>query len=247
METHELIIYGLACFVTNIFGGIAGGGAGFVMTPLAIFLGLSPAQAVATGKFGGLAVTLTSLQHLRKEKLHSRRLTFPIMLLAAVVGLLAPLAIVRLDTEFYRNTLGILLLLMVPVVLFKKVGHEKKTVSAARQSVGWLLLAVTLLVQAIFSGGLGTLVNLVLMSFMGLSALEANVTKRFSQVLLNLVVVLGVLGSGIIVWPVVAVAIIGAGLGGFVGARLAVKKGNRFVSYVFVTFMLLAALELLLG
>jgi uncharacterized membrane protein YfcA len=53
MEPLELALYGGAGFLMSILGGIAGGGGGFVMTPLAIFLGLTPAQAVSTGKFAG--------------------------------------------------------------------------------------------------------------------------------------------------------------------------------------------------
>jgi uncharacterized membrane protein YfcA len=247
MEAHELVIYGVLCFIANTFGGMAGGGAGFVVTPLAIFLGLSPAQAIASGKFGGLAVTLASLQRLRREKLHSRKTVVPIMILAAAVGLVAPFAIVRLNSELYRNALGGMLLLMVPFVLFKKLGHTSKQTSDLQKTAGWILLVITLFIQAVFSGGLGTLVSLVLMGMMGMSAMEANVTKRFSQVLLNSVIVIGVIGSGVIVWQVALVSTITAGAGGFIGARIAVKKGNEFVSYIFVIFMLLAGLELLLG
>jgi uncharacterized membrane protein YfcA len=231
----------------SVLGGIAGGGGGFIMTPLAIFLGMSPAQAVATGKFAGLSVTLATLQRLRKEKLHSRRMVIPIMLLAAVIGLVAPVAIVKLDNEFYRNALGTMLLIMIPFVLLKKVGHEKRQVSDLSKAAGWVLLAVTMLIQGIFSGGMGTLVNLVLMSMMGMSALEATATKRFSQILLNGIIVVFVIGSGLIVWKVVIIGVITAFIGARIGTHVAIKKGNKFVSYVFVAFMLFAALELIFG
>lgn len=242
----DLLIYAVIALTANIFGGIAGGGAGFVTTPLLIFLGLSPAQAVSSGKFTGLAVTLASLQRLRKEKLHSRKVIVPIMILAGVIGLIAPFAIAKLETEFYRNTLGVLLLAMIPIVLLKKVGQAKKEVSYRQKVIGWILLSFALLVQGIFSGGMGTLVSLVLMGMMGMSALEASVTKRFSQVLLNGIII-GVVFGGLVVWRVALVGIVCGYIGGLIGVNLAIKKGNKFVTYVFVVFMLFAALELLLG
>lgn len=247
MEAQELVIYGVAGFVANIFGGIAGGGAGFVMTPLAIFLGLTPAQAVANGKFGGLAVTLTSLQRLERERLHSWRMVIPIMALAGVIGLAAPIVITKMESDVYRNVLGVLLLVMIPVVLLKKVGLVKRKASPKQQVLGWILLSITLAIQAVFSGGMGMLVNLVLMGMMGMSALEATVTKRFSQVLLNSLIIFGVIGSGLAIWQVALTSAIAAGAGGAIGSRLAIKRGNRFVSYIFVVFMLLAAIELLIG
>lgn len=246
MEAHELVIYGVVCFVANAFGGIAGGGAGFITTPLLIFLGLSPAQAISSGKFAGLAVTAASLQRLQKEKLHSKKIIVPIMLLATVIGLLSPLAILELDSEFYRKALGILLLVMVPFVLLKKVGYHRTNVGNGRKFAGWVLLTVALFLQAVFSSGMGTLVNLTLMGMMGMSALEASVTKRFSQILLNTLIVFGVLFSGVIAWDAAVVGTISAFLGGMIGVRIAIKKGDRFVSYVFVAFMLLAAVGLLL-
>lgn len=247
MDTTGLVVYGVASFFVSILGGMSGGGGGFIMTPLQIFLGLSPAQAVATGKLGGLSVTLGSLHGLRKAKLHSWKVVVPISLIALVIGLLAPVAIKNLDAEAYKQVLGVLLLVMAPVMLFKKVGHHKKEVSQTYKIAGYISVGVALALQAVFSGGLGTLVNMAMMGLLGMSALEANVTKRFSQVVLNGVIVLGLIGSNLIVWDVVLVGVVSAFVGGVIGSHLAIKKGDVFVTRIFVIFMILAAIELLLG
>lgn len=57
MNGYELVGFGMAGFVMAILSGIAGAGGGFVMTPFGIFLGLTPAQSVSTGKFSGLSIT----------------------------------------------------------------------------------------------------------------------------------------------------------------------------------------------
>lgn len=80
-----------------------------------------------------------------------------------------------------------------------------------------------------------------------MSALQANVTKRYSQLILNTVIVLGLLGSGLIVWKVAVVGIISAGLGGFIGGKTAAKRGNGFVMTIFVVLMFVSALGLLFG
>jgi len=49
MHAWQLLIYGVTGFVMSVFSGIAGAGGGFVMTPLLILLGLTPAQAVSSG------------------------------------------------------------------------------------------------------------------------------------------------------------------------------------------------------
>lgn len=243
----ELVVYGVLAFFTAIISGIGGAGGGFIMTPLLIFLGLTPAQAVATGKFSGLALSLGSLGGLSQVKRGSKKQLYFIVGLAFVIGLLAPLAITRLDSEVYRRVLGVLLLCMVPILIVKKVGRKEHKPSKSKQIAGYFLLTIGLSLQAVFSGGLGTLVNIVLMAFLGMSALEANVTKRTSQVVLNTVIVLGVLASGLIVWKIALIAMVASSAGGYIGARIGVKKGDTFVMAVFIFLMIVSALYLLFG
>lgn len=247
ITTVDLVIYGVAVFLMAILSGIAGAGGGFVMTPLLIFLGATPAQAVATGKFSGLSLSLGSIGGLQGVKKTSKRRLAFIMITALIIGLLAPLVITRLESELYKNLLGILLLLMIPVVIIKKVGQFEYEPSYNRKVIGAFLLIISLALQAVFSGGLGTLVNLVLMGFLGMPALEANLAKRYSQVVLNTVIVAGLLFSGLIIWKVALLGAIFGGTGGFVGGKMAVQKGNKFVMSITIFLMFASAMWLLLS
>lgn len=244
----EYVIYAVAGFVTTVFSGISGGGAGFIMTPLSIFIGLTPAQAVATGKFSGLSVSLGSLRsyHGSGSKSAGKRFTILLALAAIIVGMIAPFLIVQLDDRVYRIVLGLMILIMIPLIRRKKIGHQARKTTLKQKKVGWLLLIAALLVQGVFSGGSGVLVVLVLMSLFGLDSITAQITKRWSQVLLNTTVVIGVVISGLVVWPL---AIIGVGTsyaGGLIGAKLAIRKGNEFVMNVFALLMLASGIGLMI-
>ena len=181
MSLEHLGVYAIVSFLAAVFSGISGGGGGFITTPTLIFLGLTPAQAISSGKFVGLAVATGSLGGMREA--HNRKLwrrALPIVILALVVGVAAPFAIVNLDAAIYRRILGVLLLLMIPVLWIKKVGYAKQSTSKLKTYAGAVLLTIALGLQGVFSGGLGTLVNVVLMGMLGMSPLEANVTKRYS-------------------------------------------------------------------
>jgi uncharacterized membrane protein YfcA len=125
MSNWGLVIYGVAGFLTSIISGMVGGGGGFIMTPLSIFLGLSPAQAVSTGKFNGLALTIGALGGMKKSRGQvSWARILPVMVLAFVIGLLVPYAIKALDNRAYRVALGVILLLMIPVVINGNARHD---------------------------------------------------------------------------------------------------------------------------
>lgn len=241
------MIIGVASFLMAIISGIGGGGGGFITTPLLIFLGLTPQQAVASGKIGGLGTTFGSLHGLTKAKVHKWKAVVLLMVLSTAVGLVAPHIITRIDNQIYRLTLGILLILLIPVVIFGQVGVKARRPAQWQKIVALPTLTATLLLQAIFSGGMGTLVVLTLMGLLGMPALEANVTKRFSQITMNILIVLGLAGSGLILWRVASVLFISGSLGGYVGSQIAIKKGDRFITYVFAILMFVSGLELIFG
>jgi uncharacterized membrane protein YfcA len=247
MDTDKLIVFGAVSFLMSIVSAIGGGGGGFILTPLAIFLGLTPQQAIATGKIGGLATTLGSLQELRRAKVHHWRSVLPLMALATAVGLISPFIIKNIDNDIYQRIIGVLLILLVPVVWYKKVGTVEHRTSAWQKALGYIVLLITLLMAAIFSSGLGVLVVLTLMGLMGMKALEANVTKRYSQVILNSLLVLGLVGSHLIVWKVAAVVAVTNASGAVIGSKMALKRGDEFITKVFVVLMLISGLALVFG
>lgn len=248
MSDWGLLIYGVAGFLSSIVSGMVGGGGGFIMTPLSIFLGLSPAQAVSTGKFNGLALTVGALGGMNKVRGNiSKKRVLPVMVLALIIGLLVPYAIKAFDSKAYRVALGIILLLMIPVLVIKKVGVHRTEPTPAKRTIGGVLLALSLALQGIFSGGLGTLVNLVLIGMLGMTPLEANLTKRWSQLILNVVIIIGVFTSGFIVWRVAVVGISTVLIGGYIGGQLATRKGDEFIMRVMILFMVVSAIALIVN
>lgn len=237
MQWWQLVIYGAASLVMSVFSGMAGAGGGFIMTPLAIFLGLSPAQAVASGKFNGLATTIGSLGGLKASTAVNKRRVVAIMVLALVVGLLVPYVIKSLNGKAYQIILGVLILGMIPMLIRKKVGHTTRTPTDFQRGLGGLLLTASLFLQGAFSGGLGSLVNIVLMGFLGQSANEAHITKRWSQLVLNTTIIIGVLGSKLVVWPIVVAGVITNVLGGYIGGRIATHKGDKFAMDMLLILM----------
>jgi uncharacterized membrane protein YfcA len=125
------------------------------------------------------------------------------------------------------------------------MGRIKKQVSREKKTLGYILLAITFLILGVFSSGVGVLINMVLMGLMGMSVLEANVAKRYGGLVLNAVIAIGVLFSGLIVWQVVAVSVVGSLVGGCLGAHVALRKGDECIGKIFAILMLLSGFGLL--
>lgn len=244
---YELLILGSVGFILAVLSGIAGGGGGFIMTPMLIFLGLSPAQAVATGKLGGFSMAIGSLVGMKSSRKLNKKILISGILLSILGGLLASKLIVSIDENVYGNILGIALILLAPIMYVKKIGHQEKVISKNKQIFGYLGLFFALFLQGTLSGGMGIFVGVALMSGLGLDAIQSNIIKRITQLVLNSVIVLSLIGSGLIQWDVAVVMIVVNLLGSAVGGRIAINKGASFVSSVIAGLALVSGIALILS
>lgn len=248
MSDWGLLIFAVVSFFASVLSGVSGGGGGFITTPLAIFLGLSPAQAISTGKFSGLAISVGSLIGMKEANDRvSKARVIPVIVLAFIVGLFVPHIIKTFDNEAYRVALGVIILLMIPIMIINNVGVRSYHPKIWQKFAGSGLLALSFFIVGIFSGGLGMLVNMVLMGMLGMTAIEANITKRWAQLIMNLTIIVGVIGSGLIAWPVMAVGVSTTFIGSIIGGKLAVKKGDAFVVRIMVVLMAVSAIALIFG
>lgn len=248
MGPQQLAIYGVAAFFMSILSGIAGAGGGFVMTPLSIFLGLAPAQAVSSGKLNGVAITIGSLTTLRNYpgKVSRRRILI-IMLMALLIGLIVPFVIKSFDNRFYRLALGIMLLIILPILYYRRAGQAQQRISVVQKTIGNVLLPVSFFIEGIFSGGAGALTSMVLIGLFGQTAIEAQITRRWAQLVLNVTILIGLLTSGLIFWPVALVGSCSSFIGSMIGGRLAVKEGDRFAANILFTLAAVSAIVLIIG
>jgi len=102
-----------------------------------------------------------------------------------------------------------------------------------------------LLLQGIFSSGIGSLVNVFLILFFGFSALESSLIKRKASIALDVMVLSGLLGAGLINYKYGLIGMAGGLTGGFIGSRFALREGEAFVRYALVVFMVVSGIWLI--
>jgi uncharacterized membrane protein YfcA len=143
--------------------------------------------------------------------------------------------------------IGIIMLALIPVVLSEKNGLRQIQTSKMRKIIGGIFIAVVFLFQGLFSSGIGSLNNIVLMSFFGLPALTANAVRRVSTMALNTFIIITLIATTNFIIAKYAVAGISAGLiGSYIGSRMALKRGEKFAKYALALFMLVSGIILLL-
>jgi uncharacterized membrane protein YfcA len=245
MSGFELLALGVVGFFLAIASGIAGGGGGIIMTPLLLFFGLSPAQAIATGKLGGLAMAVGSLRGMKGYRNIAKRTIVIIVLLSILAGIVSSRVIASLEGDAYNLIIAIVLIVLGCVMYVKKIGSVSKKRGRKASMFGYVALFTALLLQGVFSSGLGVLVSLALMVGLGLESIQANIAMRTTQLVLNVVIVLALIGSGLILWNVALVMSVANLAGSFIGGRIAVRKGSAFVSKSIALLAIVSGVALL--
>ena len=235
----------LVSFLASIFSGIAGGGGGFIVTPYLIFAGLSPQQAIATGKMGGIGVTVGALSAFKGKGLVRKKLLPPLMVITLVAALFAGWAIPKIDPAIFQRIIGGTLLVLIPTLFLKKKAFQPGSRTKKWLGVGYVLYATLSFAQAMIGTGLAMLLTMILMFLFGLTPLEANATKRVTQAVQAVIVLVLLLVQGFVVFSQGIAILLGSLLGSHIGSREALKRGNRFVKLILAVVMATSGVALL--
>ena len=233
-----LLFLGLAAFAAGWIDAVVGGG-GLVQLP-ALLVGLpgaSPAQLLATNKFGSIFGTATSSVTYYRRVHPDLRTALPMAAVAyigsiggAIIGLHIPKA------AFNPIILVLLVLVGAYTVLKPDLGKESiRRYDGARHTV---LAMLTGFVIGVYDGalgpGTGSFLVFALVGLLGYNFLEASAKAKITNFATNLGALTVFLPMGLVLFKVGFVIAVANLVGGYVGARTAVARGSGFVRAVFV-------------
>lgn len=246
----ELIIFGLVNLVASTLSGAAGGGGGLISTPLMVVLGLSPATAIATAKFGGFGISAGSSIRFAKEKITHRKTIIIFSILSAIAAISGSLLLVKYSSyeAELQKIMGLLILVVgIPLLYSRNMGLELKHRSIKIKTIGTIILFFALMLQAALGAGIGSLQMVILMGFFGMTALTASATRRSFQLVVATISLIVFIFAGLVDYKFGMVGLFSSFIGGFLGAHIAVKKGNKFILNIFAVTSAILALQLIFG
>lgn len=231
---------------TSVLSGMSGGGAGFVVIPYYIFIGLTPQEAVATGKMGGLGAATGAITAFRGKGLVDKRFIRSFLVITTLCALFSAWFMPRLDASIFQTVIGWMLIILTPTLFINKASLQPGERSRRWIIGGFIAYTIISLAQTTMGTGIGTLLVLVLMFGFGLNALQANATKRVAQVLQAAILFVLLFVQGLVVLGHGVAALLGSMIGSHIGSKIAIKKGAAFVKIILAILMLTSGIVLLL-
>lgn len=246
MEFEWLVVLTfLVGLVSSTISGMSGAGGGFLTMPYLIFIGLPPANALATSKLGAIGVAAGAISAFKGKGVVRKNLVWPLMTITLICSLIAAWLIPRIEPGLFTNIIGVALILLVPTLFIKKSKLQPGARSTPWVVAGFVLYTLFSFVQTVVGSGMATVLVIILMLVFGLSALESQATKRVAQSVQAVVLFILLAVQGLVVWAHGIAALAGALIGSYVGSRIALKRGDKLVKIVLASIMASSGVALL--
>lgn len=242
-----LALFFFIALIAGTIDAIAGGG-GLIMLPALLATGIAPSAAVATNKVGAVGGSFSAALHfIRKGHVNIRALIPHIgcVFLGAVAG-----AIVVTFLSAH------VLMLMIPFMLIGFalffLFSPNLGVSEARARLSApLFIGMVCPLLGFYDGfcgpGTGTLMVVACVMLQGFSMLKATATTKVLNATSNAASLLFFVFQGHIFWGIGGVMLLGQVIGGNIGARIAISKGQQLIRVLMVVVSIAMSIKLLLG
>jgi uncharacterized protein len=215
-----------------------GGGGGLLSVPALLAVGLPPQLALGTNKGQSVFGSLAALGNFARAGLVSWkrvRWTAPLAFAGALCG---ATAVLGLRPEVLRPlVLGLLVLAASFLVLARPVEGTRAVTSRTQALAGLLALGVGFY-DGFFGPGTGTLLVVGFAALLALPLRRASAEAKAVNAASNLAAMLLFAARGAVLWQVALPMAVGQLFGGWLGAHLAIRGGDRVVRLVVLAVVL---------
>jgi uncharacterized membrane protein YfcA len=231
--------------VSGIVNAIAGGGS-FLTLPALMLFGLPAADANGTNRVGiALQSATASVVFHRHSELRPSELV-PILIPALLGAVAGALVATVLPEQTFRVVFGLVFVVMAVTLVF-----EPRILLAAERppiSSPWVR-ALVFFAIGVYGGfiqaGVGLFLLIAMRLVAGRELVASNAVKNAIVFLYTLAALAVFAAQSRVQWVPGLVLAIGSAMGGHIGAKLAIHRGNRFVVALLVLVMLATGANLL--
>lgn len=246
MEWLALVLLFGGGAVAGVVNAVAGGGS-LLTLPLLVLAGLPPTEANGTNRVAVVVQSLASIGGFQQSGKIPWRLSLSLAAPCVLGSVGGAVLASRLSDDAFALILGGVLLVMAGVVAVRPERWMQPG-DAPPPRAGFMAMALFFAVGAyggFVQAGVGFLLLAGLVPVLGLDLVRANGVKVVLALVLTAIALVIFAAAGLVDWGAGLVLAAGSGIGGYAGARLAIRRGAGWIRWVLVVTVALSALEIL--
>lgn len=236
--TEVVLLLVLAALVAGFVDAVVGGGGLIQLPALVVALpGATPVQLLATNKVSSICGTTASSATYYRRVRPDPRTFLPLMASAFVGSVGGALVASQVPRSAFEPVVLVALVVVGAVVLRRPdLGQHTALRLGARRHL-WAAVGTGVAVGAydgLLGPGTGSFFVIALVGVLGYSFLEASAKARLANWATNLAALAVFVPQGAVLWRLGLLMGLASVLGGWIGARTAVRHGAGFVRAFFV-------------
>jgi uncharacterized membrane protein YfcA len=235
---HLLALLVLAAGFAGFVDAVVGGGGLIQLPALLLWLpGAAPVQVLATNKLASICGTTVSSATYYRRVRPDPRTFLPLMALAFTGSFLGALVARHIPASAFDPIVLVVLVVVGAYVLVKPSLGESTALRFAGHRHTVAAMGTGLAVgfyDGALGPGTGSFFVFTLVGLLGYNFLEASAKARLANWATNLAALCVFVPIGAVVWHVGLLMGAANLLGGWLGARTAVRRGSRFVRIFFL-------------
>ena len=237
LTTATLLLVLLAGLAAGFVDAVVGGGGLLQLPALLLVPGISPVEALATNKLGGVFGTTTSAVTFYRRVHPDLRTALPMAGLALVSSFAGASVAALLPASVFKPVIVVALVVIAVWTLVRPaLGAETALRYAGRRHHG--VAGVVGIVIGFYDGilgpGTGSFLVFAMISWLGYDFLSASAKAKIVNCATNLGALLFFVPNGYVLWGLGLLLAGANALGGYVGARTATARGSRFIRIAFL-------------
>lgn len=242
VSIEQILLLCLAAFAAGFVDAIVGGG-GLIQTPATLVLlpGYSVVTAISCTKIPSFSGTLfAAIQYLKKVKINYT-LTVVMCVIAFFASFAGSELLSVVSNEFMKPVL-LVILIGVAICTYTKKNfgqHEAKDHPPKKEL--WFAVFISLIIgfyDGFIGPGAGSFFILAFISLLGYDFLHASAQAKLVNLATNLGSIVLFTIKGKIIWMVALPMAVCNAVGGMLGARMAIIKGNKFIRIFFLIIII---------
>ncbi|MBN1224904.1 MAG: sulfite exporter TauE/SafE family protein [Candidatus Aminicenantes bacterium] len=227
------------------FINVNAGGGSSISVPVLIFLGLDAAVANGTNRVAIIIQNLFATASFQKNKLHNHPLSLKLALFTLPGSILGSIAATRVSNILFQRILGAVLIFIVISMFFSRsyAGKNKEE----NTPTNWLIYPA--LIGIGFYGGflqvgVGFLFMAALYHLLHLDLVKVNMHKVIIIFIYTIPALLVFTLTGNVNWVYGLILAVGTAFGGWWGAHVSVRGGERAIRAVLAGAIIIMAFKL---
>ena len=247
LDLLTTVLLVVAGFAAGWVDAVVGGG-GLIQLPAMLLVpGITPLQALATNKTASIMGTSVAATTYARRLKPDPRTAVPLAVAALAGAIIGAVIATYIPDEAFTPIILVVLIAVGAFTLLKpQMGlHAKRRWQGAKHVIAATLIG---LVIGVYDGalgpGTGSFFVILLVSVLGYAFMPASALGKIANFCTNLGALIFFIPTGHVIWHIGLMVGAANLVGGYIGARTALSKGNRFVRVVFIVVVAALAIKL---